>query len=182
MKKRFIYERYDVDTHFKLLATGCALALTALTGDPSGKDEESIFFSATMPLIVEKGKDNSGLLIYNIKDLLKVKSLTAKKSHYNLFTGIDNVVKPKLWDLGLSYKGYIALLGRKRDGELRGYLLLAINRSWVMGIWPTENLTLFEKNDKTELQGVFKSEINDFTKPKLWKSVFMFNHPREKKN
>jgi len=180
MKKRFIYEKYDVDTHYKLLATGCAVVLTALTGDPSGKDEESIFFSATMPLIVEKGKENSRLIIYNIKDLLKVKSLTAKKSHYYLLSEIYNVVKPKLWDLGLPYKGYIALLGRRRDGELRGYLLLAINRSWVMGIWPTENLTLFEKSDKTELQGVFKSEINDFTKPKLWKSVFMFNYKGKK--
>lgn len=182
MKKRFLYERYNADTHYKFLAPGCAIALTAITGDPSGKNEESIFFSAAMPLIVEQGKENSRLLIYNIKDLLKVKSLTGKKSHYYLFTGIDNVVEPKPWDLDLSYKGFIALLGRRRDGELRGYLLLAINRSYVMGIWPAENLTLFEKNDKTELQGVFKSEINDFTKPKLWKSVFMFNHPREKKN
>jgi len=182
MNKRFIYEKYDVDTHYNLLAPGCGLVLTALTGYPPVQEEESIFFSSTIPLISEKSKENSGLIIYNIKDLLKVKSLTAKKSHYHLSTGIDNVVEPKLYDLRMSYERYVALLGRKRDGGLRGYLLLITNRSWVMGIWPTENRTFYEKYDKSELQGVFKSEIHDFRNPKLWKGVYMFNPSREKKN
>lgn len=182
MKEKLTYEKYDANTQYKLLATGCQIAMTALNGIPvGGYTDDSIYFLNTQIFITEKGKpkENIPLLIYEFKDLLKVKKLTARKSHYHLYTSITKVVEPRSYALNFDYTWYgAALIGQKKNGELRGYLLLTSKRSWVMGIWPIANRTLFERDDKSELQGFFKNEINKFTKPKLWSGVFMFNRSK----
>ncbi|MFX0018573.1 MAG: hypothetical protein ACFFAK_01175 [Promethearchaeota archaeon] len=180
MNKRIIYEEYDPESQYVLIATGSQVAQTALTGVPPLKEEERIYFYSTWLIIPEKG--NSGfdsLLEYNIKDVLKVKALTAKKSHYALFTSIENLVEP-LFHHGWESRGYIALLGQRKEGELKGFLLWIGQPAYVMGIWPIENHTHYKQTDKNKLQSLLQKDIKDFTNPKLWKQVYMFNHPSEK--
>jgi len=183
MKKRslaFHVHEYKPMVDYIFRAPNSDIALTALTGVPPVKEENTIYFYSMWTIIPEKG--NSGfdkLLNYNIKDLLKVKSLTARKSNYYLFTGTIKITEP-LFHHGWEERGYVALMGEKKDGELRGYLLWIGEHPYVMGIWPSENRTRYEETDNSELQNLLQSEIHDFRNPKLWRGVFMFNLPSKK--
>ncbi|MCK4384427.1 MAG: hypothetical protein KAW66_14095 [Candidatus Lokiarchaeota archaeon] len=158
------------------------LALTALTRKIPMPEANTIYFYSMWTIIPEKG--NSGfdnLLNYNIKDVFKVVSLTAKKRDYYLFTEIIKITEP-LFHHGWEEKGYVALMGERKDGALRGYLLWTGDHPYVMGIWPSENRTRYEQTDNSELQNLLQSEIHDFKKPKLWKGVFIFlPQPKKKK-
>lgn len=171
-----IYEEYDPKTQYTILATGAQAAQTALTGVPPVKEEENIYFYSMWLIIPEKGnKGFDRLLTYNIKDVIKTKSLTAKKKHYYLFTSIHKIIEP-LFHHGWQARGYVSLLGKRIEGDLKGYILWIGENPYVMGIWPIQNRTHYKQIDSSELQNVLQSEINDFTKPKLWKAVYMFNH------
>lgn len=175
-----IYEKYVPNSQYAILATGSNIAQTALTGVPPVGEEERICFYSMWLIIPEKG--NSGfdkLLLYNIKDVIKVKSLTAKKNHYHLFTSIEKLIEPHFHH-GWEARGYVSLLGRRKEGDLKGYLLWIGENPYVMGIWPIENRASYEQTDNSKLQKLLESEVNDFTKPKLWKAVYMFNWPSKK--
>ena len=176
----FHLHEYEPNSDYVLITPNSDLVLTALTGVPPPKEENRIYFYSTWLIIPEKGNDGfDKLLNYNVKDILKVKSLTAKKSHFHLFTGIDKIMEP-LFHHGWEEMGYVALLGRRRDGELKGYLLWIGEHPYVMGIWPIENRKRYEETDEGELQSLLESEINDFRNPKLWKGVYMINHASKK--
>lgn len=128
----------------------------------------------------EYREEFSRLTEYEIKHALKVKNLTGKRN-YHLLTSIRFVVEPKSYELHAhSMKYGAAIIGKKKNGELRGYLLM-LSPYMVMGIWPIANRKLYENRDISELQGVFRKEIYEFTKPKLWSEVWMINHPSKKK-
>jgi hypothetical protein len=177
MSKRMIYEEYDSKTQYAIVSTGAQVAQSSLTGALPVKGEERILFYSMWLIIPEKGNNgHDKLLTYNIKDVIKIKSLTAKKNHYRLFTGINQVIEPQFHH-GWQARGYIGLLGKRSEGDLKGYILWIGDNPYVMGVWPIENRTLYEQTDINKLQSLLEREINAFTKPKLWKAVYMFNHP-----
>ncbi|MGB5910868.1 MAG: hypothetical protein WBH31_06720 [Promethearchaeia archaeon] len=161
----------DFKTHYVVNATGIQVVKTKLTGVIPAIPMESIKFYSTW-ILTEKTQHE-----IPSSEVMKVAKLIRKKRHYYNLQSIFRVHEPEghpTWE----QRAYYILMGRgKKDGVVLGFLYYLANTSYVMGIWPAENVKRYEMTDKNARQNLFLTDLKKFQNPKLWKEVYFFTPP-----
>ena len=166
----------DLKTNYFVDATGIQAVISRLTGVIPPIPVDSIkFYSAW--ILTEDTENNK---ITNNNEIYKITKLVRKKRHYHYLDSIVAIYEPEgqpTWKKWVQWAYYI-FLGRERShGSVLGFLYYIAEPSYVMGIWPAENVKRYENIDKNERQNLYLADLKKFQRPKFWDGVYILLMP-----